>query len=1463
MRQCFRPFGLIVPYLPSLCGNIAQNSDSNHILKSDLDQVNIGGQIPSEITLLPNLEILSITSALVVAQDRSTAMKAIIPENIGWLQQLRVLRLTLLDVMGTIPSSFRNLSRLTDLTLSSASPFEGLSISGYVPGLPTSLERLIITRSKLAGFDDTAIGRLSNLRLLRLIDNPAFQAPTEKFAGAYLEAVTIQRCPMISGFFFGASTLKILQITSDHIHIDLKAEFWSLNTQLERIEVQSDFVQGSFLPNIANITTLQYIYIRSVQFGGIIPKEISSLSELLHFELVHTHLTGPLPNFDGCRKLAKLVIANAKDLGYLPDGLERLPNLTTLIIQSSGLIGTIPRAHINKQGSNFEKYDLSDNNLNGNIPEIACLDCNLKRNRLTGTIPRSIGRNATKIDLSFNQLGPFIDSDIFTNGRQKAATSIDISNNEFDSPLPELYEDSRTASDSLSVTFSVNKFHGIVPDSWYPYGSIDLSYNRLSGDLKPLLSSFRGKYLRLSANQFNGTIPPITAKFQQLLLDYNYFTGAPPPVPRTLLYFNAEVNQLNGTITDEFIDSVIAGSLQSLFLNANLLQCSDSNAHVLGDLLNSTLKVLFLQSNNFSCFFSRQDIPILLGKAFSSQATALDLSFNLLTGTFNPADFPFLSTLIISNNRFYGEAPLKPAIFPTIAHVDISFNKFSTDVSEITGLAFLYSLKASRNRLRGSLGSGNLPNLETLDLRYNGLNEPLNLAGIGFQFTRQSLKVLSIEFNFDLPSIRSFDTNTTALDRSQTSSPSSKFSTTVVCYSLTFQKKEGITFTFDENIFSYLQCDCNAKHFGLPPTNCHQCPSVIDAHTGTLSGVEHCGAKSLNVSRNSFVLIPTQFERVQADENSVASSRLSQGVNVLQFESESCLVLPEQILMQESNCLGVTLTGEDTRNLSHLRSALSKQCADGSSGRLCSRCDCDWDSEDPLCYYERALRCVKCSRVFRLSQSLALGTGLLILLIIIGSIGILIALRSKRVQKTVPWLRVSLLKRAFYRFNYLISLGNVSILITFAQIFIELTHWDAYALGRALKLVNLNGETLGLKCMFPFLSNPVYGLLVKLLLPFGALLLIVTCTGLAELTSKLLTRIGAWRSGSLVGSVDHDDSSDTSPIITGDLQDAHSEHAWEANASLLGSSRPLPQTLNGTWISLSKDMLHGQLGVNYPTTALLSTICISMIRFVYFNTALSAHEFLFSTRDQHTHVSYVQNLPFLKTSDATLERWLSVPIVIIFDLLLPIGFLILCFNLRNKIQSPRTKMYFGSLFDAFDPKCYWWEAVTTFKKLSIALVLRAIPASNVLQVTLIVSILTGIQIIQLTLQPWRRKIENAAEAVGTSILIGALLSARSGRYRNSMVSVYYVIAAAAIYAFASICLILYQTWTGTTEYQKALSRLQEAARSKSGLQSDFSDQENQENLSSLHTIQSHTRRKENEYDALSATDFEPSDHEIN
>ena len=748
----------------------------------------------------------------------------------------------------------------------------------------------------------------------------------------------------------------------------------------------------------------------------------------------------------------------------IPTSITALEKLEFLVLRSGGLIGPIPDI------SNFKELveaDLSDNSLTGPIPDFESEKLrflNIHGNLLNGTIPRRTASVIAHLDLSYNQFEGAIDQDLFSSNQR--LIFLNLAQNRFSGPLPRLHPE----LPPISVDMTSNKFDGEVPTSYCQAQRLSLSDNQLSGS--PDFLSYGCLNLTYLALDHNGFVGDFNASWIQgltsletLKLAHNHFKGALPTLPSNVKVFDASYNSFSSLNIHDWIASPGFDSLVSLELSKNRIPFPFSFLSLIGP----NLTELAAGWNNFlpSSRIARGIEPF-------PKLISLDIRAST-SGSFPDHLFPSMTVLRISLNSFEGKLDLSR--LPSITLLDMSNNFFKFDVSTFSSLRLLTSVSAQWNNLYGTLVLKDLPNLQTANFSFNGLNLQPHLASIGSLFASSQLTVLDITEN-PIPPFQSIETETMGLARTSSSEPLLAKPKIVDCHGLSFYGKASGSFIFDTDLFSFLQCDCNQAHFGMPPNDCIKCPS---------SGTENCHGQQSNVSSNYYAYftlkkkdtrtkpphlpppsrflsnfeIPSYWTLSSSDTSSSSEENvrgdLLEPLDHVAMETESCLVKTVQLLSQKSNCQGILLTGP---NIAHHNSSLQElllpQCREGSDGRLCSRCVCDLE-KDESCFFVEGYGCTRCKHTFHLSTSIPLAIAALVIIIAVVSAVTAVVLQRKRIQSLQNWNELSTLKRILYRLVYLTSLGNISILITFLQMLLQFTEWEAYAQLSFLRIINGDG----------------------------------------------------------------------------------------------------------------------------------------------------------------------------------------------------------------------------------------------------------------------------------------------------------------------------------------------------------------------------------------------------------------------
>ncbi|KAF5947950.1 hypothetical protein HYC85_013907 [Camellia sinensis] len=263
-------------------------------------------------------------------------------------------------------------------------------------------------------------------------------------------------------------------------------------------------------------------------------------------------LTGRLhPAIGNLSSLAEFTVVPGRIIGTLPNSISQLKNLRFLGISRNFISGDIPASLGQIQG--LRTLDLSFNQFSGTIPfSIGTLpalsNLILNNNRLSGSVPpfSSQSQTLTRLDLKYNNLSGSISSTSLPSSLQY----LSLSWNRLEGPVDRIL----TGLNSLNyLDLSMNRFTGSIPASVFSFPitnlqlqrnsfsgpvqpvdqvtipTVDLSYNRLSGQISPMLSTVQNLYL--NNNRFTGQVPGslvdrlMEASIQILYLQHNFLTG--------------------------------------------------------------------------------------------------------------------------------------------------------------------------------------------------------------------------------------------------------------------------------------------------------------------------------------------------------------------------------------------------------------------------------------------------------------------------------------------------------------------------------------------------------------------------------------------------------------------------------------------------------------------------------------------------------------------------------------------------------------------------------------------------------------------------------------------------------------------------------------------------------------------------------------------------------------------------
>ncbi|PRQ57894.1 putative leucine-rich repeat-containing, plant-type, leucine-rich repeat domain, L [Rosa chinensis] len=736
---------------------------------------NLHGTFPKEIFQLPSLQSIDLSD-----NDQLDGSLPEFPRN-GSLQHLH---LSWTKFSGLLPNSIGNLKMLSTIYI------QGCNFTGPMPKSMTNLTQLVsmwMSGNKLEG----SIPSFSGAKNVVGID-----LSHNGLTG------TIN-----STHWRNLAKLSSLDLKSNKLDGNIPSSLFSLPL-LDDLDLSSNQFSGPF-PEISNVssywrnlTKLSYISLGSNKLDGNIPASLFSLPLLYRLDLSSNQFSGPFPEISNVSSF----LLNGPDLeldlssnnleGPLPMSIFSLRRLTALDVSSNNLSGSFPLDGLH-QLRNISVLDLSHNNLflshdftNFSYSSFSRLfELRLVSMKLR-TFPNFLRNqsNLRSLDLSDNQINGKIPNWIWS---LSDLTYLNLSCNSLDS----LEVPSNNLSYLEYLDLHSNQFHGQIPifPSLYRVYYLDFSRNYFSSPIPSTIGDMlvNTGFLSLSSNNLNAIIPEslCNSQFLQILdLSNNSLSGTVPrclTTMSTLEVLNLRRNNL--TNVNEFSHNcslatvdISGNQIQGQFLKS-LVHCTQLEVLNLGNNLiaepfpcflrnTSTLRVLVLRSNKFygriRCRKTNGTWPVL---------QIIDLAHNNLSGEVPGTALTTwqamrtskdnaprnihsieLGSIELGGGTYYQEDTIPVTnkglefelvnVLTIFISIDFSCNKFNGSIPEEIGeLKSLYALNLSNNAFTGAVPSSlsNLSELESLDLSKNKLSGqiPLELTKLTF------LEFLNLSYN--------------------------------------------------------------------------------------------------------------------------------------------------------------------------------------------------------------------------------------------------------------------------------------------------------------------------------------------------------------------------------------------------------------------------------------------------------------------------------------------------------------------------------------------------------------------------------------------------------------------------------------------------------------------------------------------------------------------------------------------
>jgi Leucine-rich repeat (LRR) protein len=525
---------LIIFGNPGLYGSVPLSVGSmTNLITLELMGNRLSGSIPWTLGSLRRLTALSMDTNL---------FNSSIPSSIGELTKLVTLTLSINSLSGPVPDSIGSLSQLRLLYL------QFNMLSNRIPaslGKLSNLVALLLYNNSFSGQIPSALGEYPESELTDLFfpfNSLSGTIPTELFRLTKLDYFDLSwNC------ITGTLPSQINQlIYLDNLQINDNFLTGTIPESIQRLKknvlfyINDNFFSGPLDAFSGCLSAIDFSFFGN-RFSGTIPELFFELTALNSLDLSSNFLYGQIPDNIG---LSPALITAKFRLNYftgtLPVSLSFLDSLDLFIVDTNILTGD-PSVAFSENMTSLNTVDLSSNLFSGTLgaalfsPPIIQSFCAV-RNCFQGSLPIEVCDAENLLTLSLDGLssaddcyrennpwstvaayGAYMEGDIPSCYFElPKLVNFTAAGNGFTGSLPDI---SHNRSPLRRLVLSHNRFSGHIP-TWmqeHRFSEFDLSYNKLDGAVKRLgsynvtINRFTTS-INLAFNRLSGDLPPVLSE---------------------------------------------------------------------------------------------------------------------------------------------------------------------------------------------------------------------------------------------------------------------------------------------------------------------------------------------------------------------------------------------------------------------------------------------------------------------------------------------------------------------------------------------------------------------------------------------------------------------------------------------------------------------------------------------------------------------------------------------------------------------------------------------------------------------------------------------------------------------------------------------------------------------------------------------------------------------------------------